>query len=73
MGEKPTLQQGVRSGDINAPVILCLRECEGSENESSDSSHHKSALLEQTLHRDPYSARELPISTFPTGTHHKDV
>lgn len=73
MEEKPTLQQGERSADINASVTLGLTECEGSEKESPDSSHHKSALPEQTLHRDPYSVRQLPISTFLIGTHHKDV
>lgn len=40
MGEKATFQQGIRAADINASVTLCLRECEGSENESPDSSHH---------------------------------
>lgn len=73
MGEKPTLQQGVRSTDINASVTLGLTECEGPENENPHSSRHKSALPEQTLHRDPYSVRQLPISTFLIGTHHKDV
>lgn len=69
MGEKATLRQGVRAADINASATLCPRECEGSENESPDSSHHKSALPEQTLH----SVRQLPISTFLIGTDHKDV